>query len=308
MKSERGSATAKRRTDARYRKLYPRIWRHKDFMPLDGDNKTLALYILTGPQTNRAGLFVFSPATASEDLGIVLPTLKKRLTHVCVTFGWRFDPTSRTMLVPSWWEWNIPENANVLTGALKDVQEVPSTPLYQEWANVTRKVCERLGVTFRERSGNVPETFGERSPIQEQVQEQYQRLRTAAAPPPTFPQAVENSEGSDPPDDELAEPDPPEPTPTTMPHAPSPKPGPRAASTWTPAASAGTIRGSFAIVSQLVRHVLAEGADWSYPAGEADLMDACKSACAKHGLAYDTAIVRKALDSERHKARTRRPT
>lgn len=58
----------------------------------------------------------------------------------------------------------------------------------------------------------------------------------------------------------------------------------------------------FRVVSALVRATLAEGQDWSYPTGEADLMDELKSRCAKARLPYDTELVRKALDSERVKA------
>ena len=59
---------------------------------------------------------------------------------------------------------------------------------------------------------------------------------------------------------------------------------------------------AFRVVSALVRATLAEGADWAYPTGEADLMDELKTRCAKARLPYDTELVRKALDSERAKA------
>lgn len=59
---------------------------------------------------------------------------------------------------------------------------------------------------------------------------------------------------------------------------------------------------AFRVVSALVRATLAEGQDWSYPTGEADLMDELKTRCAKARLPYDTELVRKALDSERVKA------
>lgn len=168
---------------ARYRKIYVRIWRHKEFIPLDGADKALVLYCLSGPQTNRIGLYVLSPGTAAEDLGLTLAAFKSRLAAVCPRFGWRFDAASRVLLIPSWWEWNEPENKNVLKGALKDLSEVPDTPLRDEWAAATRKVCGTHGVTFPERmgdglpdgSGNVSGTLPKRTPIQEQEQEQVPR-------------------------------------------------------------------------------------------------------------------------------------
>lgn len=65
-------------------------------------------------------------------------------------------------------------------------------------------------------------------------------------------------------------------------------------------------RAPFGVLSAMVRAVLTEGRDWSYPGGEADLMDELKTRCAKARLGYDTESLRKALDSERVKALRRR--
>jgi hypothetical protein len=52
----------------RYRKLYIRLWRHPGFLSLTDAEKVLALYLLTGPPTNRLGLYTLSIATAAEEL------------------------------------------------------------------------------------------------------------------------------------------------------------------------------------------------------------------------------------------------
>ena len=61
----------------RYRKLYARVWRHPGFTALTDGEKTLALYLLTGPQTNRLGLYTLSVATAAEHLGTVPETIPR---------------------------------------------------------------------------------------------------------------------------------------------------------------------------------------------------------------------------------------
>jgi hypothetical protein len=43
----------------RYRKLYPRIWRHPGFRSLTKSARELALYLISGPQTSRIGVFCF---------------------------------------------------------------------------------------------------------------------------------------------------------------------------------------------------------------------------------------------------------
>jgi len=107
---------------------------------------------------------------------------------------------------------------------------------------------------------------------------------TAAPPPPPPERPVENSD--EPSLDRVNS---------------SEAPGPRA-STWsTPRELA-----PYAVVAALVRAMLAEGADWTYAGGEADLVEELKTRCAKARLGYDTMLLRKAVDSERVKAKRAR--
>ena len=283
-------------TDARYRKLYPRLWRDRDFLQLDYQNRLLALYLLAGPQGNSVGCYVFSLGTASEDFGFSLGIITRRFKMVCAQFGWQYDPASRVLFIPSWWKWNKPENAIVLKGALKDCHELPETPLYETLAACSRNVCERLGVTF-------PKRIPEPSPIQEQYSNRskaVQEERTVAAPRPPVENSVENPEPPDPPEPTADAPPVRSRAPSSTPHVPVTPPG--QVGDWTPT----RVLAPFAVVAALVRAVLADGQDWSHPGGEADLLEELKTHCAKARLGYDTELLRKALDSERHKAKTRR--
>lgn len=137
----------------RYRKAYPRIWRHPGFRALSRDEQRLALYLLHGPQTNRIGLYHFSVFTAAEDLDTTPETLKKCLANVTVTFGWMFDSDARVLFIPSWWKWNTPENANVIKGALKDLNDVPPCSLVDAFAanvGAITEVVDRSGVSLLE--------------------------------------------------------------------------------------------------------------------------------------------------------------
>src|SRR5688572_11640130 len=105
----------------RYRKIYTRLWRNADFQALNDGDKVMALYILSGPQTNRIGLFLFSPGTAHEDLGMPMLAVKKRLMSVCRAFGWEYDHGARVIWIPSWWTFNDPkDNEKAFQGALTD--------------------------------------------------------------------------------------------------------------------------------------------------------------------------------------------
>lgn len=124
----------------RYRKLQVRIWRHQGFAGLRESAQRLALYLLTGPQTNRIGLFHFSVATASEDLNVSVETLRKGLTDVSVTFGWHFDADARVFYIPSWWRWKAVRP--VVTFAFVTGWRIQSEVLPLEWRNVDRQAQE----------------------------------------------------------------------------------------------------------------------------------------------------------------------
>ncbi|HEY1307716.1 MAG TPA: hypothetical protein VGF24_29395 [Vicinamibacterales bacterium] len=137
----------------------------------------LALYVLTGPQSNRIGLFVFSVATASEDLGTLPQTITKRLANVTETFGWPFDKGSRVIWIPSWFKWNPPENLNVMKGSLKDLNEIPPCGLIDAFARNIETVPQTLHETFLE-------GLRQRLPngIRTQDQYQYQDLNQEQKP------------------------------------------------------------------------------------------------------------------------------
>ncbi len=110
----------------RYRKIYTRIW--KTLRGLKADEKAIALYLLTGDQTNRIGYYDFSLAKAAEDLETLPQTFRKGFERVLAHLGWEFDNVNRVVYIPTWWKWNPPENPNVLKGNLNDLQEVAHTP------------------------------------------------------------------------------------------------------------------------------------------------------------------------------------
>ena len=155
----------------RYRKLFARLWLHPGFLALTDGEKILVVYLLTGPQSNRLGLYVLSIATAAEALGTVPRTITKRLKTVCETFGWMFDDVARVLFIPSWFKWNPPENANVVKGNLKDLNEIPSCRLLDLFAANGGTIPETLRPTFLE---GLPQRFRQPCPNQEQEQEQYQ--------------------------------------------------------------------------------------------------------------------------------------
>lgn len=161
---------------AKYRKIDPRIWRDERFRMLGPEEKLVALYCLTA-QVNRCGLFLFSPAMASEELCLKMETLRGRFSKAVSTLRWRWDKEQRVLYFPTWWKYNPPENPNVLKGCLTDLEDLPETPLLKEFFANETYLNEELRATFRER-------YPKPSPNQEQEQEQKQEQDSTCTEPP----------------------------------------------------------------------------------------------------------------------------
>lgn len=122
----------------RYRKIFTRLWRNEAFVSMSDDEKVLTLYVLSGPQTNRIGLFRLSLGQTAEDLNASIETIRQRLATVCAAFEWFWDDRAKVVWIPSWWAFNSPgENRKAFQGALSDLNELPHTPL-------TARFCRNL--------------------------------------------------------------------------------------------------------------------------------------------------------------------
>jgi uncharacterized phage protein (TIGR02220 family) len=160
---------------ARYRKIDPRFWKDEKIVTLKPFEKLIALYLFTSGQSNRIGIFSFSPGEACEDLAIPHETFREGLVepfgNVCqrLKIGW--DEASRVLYLPTWWKYNCPENPNVLKACLSDLHELPKTRLLIEFSENLEHLPETFHQTFRE---GLPKPSPKPCPNQEQEQEQEQ--------------------------------------------------------------------------------------------------------------------------------------
>ena len=173
---QRGVALAETITQQerrRYRKVYPRLWSNQVFQDLTDAQKVMTLYLLSGPQTNRIGLFRFSVGEAGEDLRVPVATVIRRVDQVCQAFAWAFDPIARVIWIPSWWSFNPPaEKVNNFKGALRDLSEVPRTSLIAAFCRNTVGVPEALHPLLK--AWTPSEQCSDTVVTQEQEQEQEQ--------------------------------------------------------------------------------------------------------------------------------------
>lgn len=155
---------------SRYRKVDPRYWIDERVRALNESEKLIGLYCITA-QSNRIGLFNFSPARAAEDLGMAFQTFAKGFKKVCRSLRFAFDKAARVLYVPTWWKYNPPENPNVLKSCLADLDDLPETPLVATFFDNLKYLPASQHQTFRE---GYAKRMAEPLPHQEQEQEQDQ--------------------------------------------------------------------------------------------------------------------------------------
>ncbi len=163
---------------ARYRKLDPRFWRDEKIRTLDPVDKLIAVYAFSG-QSNRIGCFTFSPGMAAEDTAISRPTFAERFRSLCERLNWRWDELAAVVYLPTWWKYNQPENPNVLVGNLRDLDDVPHSPLVLEFCDNVIYLDPRFHQTFRE---TLAKRYPKRSAVQEQEQKHKQESTLSSSP------------------------------------------------------------------------------------------------------------------------------
>jgi len=154
---------------AKYRKIDPRIWNDEKFRRLDDRQKLVVLELLTG-QSNRCGLFYFSAALGGERLGWSPELWLATAKSACAVMEWPLDEPSRCVLIPKWWRYNDPKNAKTLRGCLKDLEDLPKTPLIDRYPETS----QYLSVALKKWIDPEDPTLGAQMRTQEQEQEQEQ--------------------------------------------------------------------------------------------------------------------------------------
>jgi len=116
------------------------------FRVLNVQQQVVMLAVLTGPAANRIGLFVYGRAAVAERLNMDSAEFCGALDKVLDAFGWRFDPASSLLCIPTWWAWNHPENESVLRGNLNLKSVRSSTPRSRRRVETIPDVADGLDV------------------------------------------------------------------------------------------------------------------------------------------------------------------
>ena len=110
------------------------FWMDERVGQLDALERLVAVYCLTGPQTNRLGLFLLLPGRAAVEVGASKEALLNALERTANVLGWKWDAASRVLWIPTWWRWNEVETVEEMQTCLEDLRFVPQSPFHWEFA------------------------------------------------------------------------------------------------------------------------------------------------------------------------------
>lgn len=148
-----------------WRKVFTRrTWGNLRFLDLTPLAQRLYFLITTGPQTNRVGYFVMSPAGAAELLKCDPAEVEAELNRLCTLFRWRYDKANRILWMRGWWDdyTSYSSNESAIRGAVKDLIPLPLSPLLRSFiaAGVGDMEQDRFEMIVNETLGTWPEEHG----------------------------------------------------------------------------------------------------------------------------------------------------
>jgi hypothetical protein len=141
-----------------YYRVSPKFWTDPALRGCSDDARLLALYLLTGPHRRLEGLFRLPKPYICADLGWSAERLAEPFVELLAIGFLRYDETAQVALVVNALKYQAPENDNQVTAALKQLDELPDTPLTSDFQRLAGRYCERLAKRLPERFGKpIPE-------------------------------------------------------------------------------------------------------------------------------------------------------
>lgn len=136
---------------AEYGKVFKKIWNNNKFRNLSDDGKLLWFYIITSPHLTLIGMYVIDKYYISGDIKWLPERLDKPFRELLGDGFIKYDDSSRTLLIPSWFEHNKIGNENQLIKALAELSELPNTILLNDLKDAIKGLPKGFGKGLQER-------------------------------------------------------------------------------------------------------------------------------------------------------------
>jgi len=148
-----------------YTRVESRFWQDEKMRAVSDDVRYLMLYLLTSPHRNILGFYFLPSPYACFDLGWDEKRFQKGLQELLQTGRVKYDARAHVVLVQNYLKHNPLENPNQVKSAIERLEEMPQTPLFQDFLAVVEQfdkpfvqpLVERLRERLRQ-PGTVTET------------------------------------------------------------------------------------------------------------------------------------------------------
>lgn len=169
----------------RHQTVHTRIWHDEKFRELSDDARLLFFYVLTCPHSNLIGLFVLPKPYIAADLGWLPKRLEKPFRELFQKGFIDYDEKTSVIWIRNHLRYNPLDNPNQVKAAIKLIDELPKTRLFQDLAEFLERfgkpflepLVERLRERFQERS---PKGFGKSEKESESEPEKEEDIYTIA--------------------------------------------------------------------------------------------------------------------------------
>src|SRR3990167_9250410 len=132
-----------------YGQVQSAFWGHPDIAQISDQGKLLALYLLTGPQSNGLGCYRLPVGYVQSDLGWPEETVSKGFDELFRNGFCNRCERTKFVLIPGFLKWNTIANGNVAAAREKEFREIPSQfSLFQELANAILRHGRHLSNPF----------------------------------------------------------------------------------------------------------------------------------------------------------------
>jgi uncharacterized phage protein (TIGR02220 family) len=118
---------------ARYRQIHCCIWNDDKFPFLSDDEQLVFFHLLTTPFGTPFGLYKTSIGALADEKRWDLKRYAKPFGKLLNMGFVKYDKRTLVLYIPRFMKYNPPANPNVVTSWLKQAQEIPDSPLKNEW-------------------------------------------------------------------------------------------------------------------------------------------------------------------------------
>ncbi len=140
-----------------YTRVESRFWKDEKMRAVSHDARHLMLYLLTSPHRNILGFYFLPSPYACFDLGWDDKRFREGLQELLQMDLIAYDSDAHIVLLKNYLKHNPLENPNQVKSALEKVDELPETPLMQDFLDLVERYwkpfMEPLAERLRERLG-----------------------------------------------------------------------------------------------------------------------------------------------------------